>query len=266
MNQFDFKLSVTLLILTPSLASAANPPVWWTTRGIVNASSPSNLSPATIGQAKWMAYQAISELDGKIGAQTLDRLRNEVEAVAPLVFPQNPAEFENQRKVLAVGQLKAISAPFYQILSGLSPMWVESQLVDNGTRDPNDGASYYPWSTASSDDENLAIAVVGQLKSVFALRFEADIDENQLPDFWEYQFFGGLGNGGSVDLDGDGISNLAESSNGTNPLSKDSDGDGYDDNLDYFPLDPIRWLAAASGNDTTAPQITLHSPGNATPL
>lgn len=45
-------------------------------------------------------------------------------------------------------------------------------------------------------------------------------------------------NAGGGDLDGDGLSNLDELLNGTNPAKADTDGDGVNDKLDAFPLDP----------------------------
>ena len=69
------------------------------------------------------------------------------------------------------------------------------------------------------------------------------------------------------DTDGDGVSNAQEIINGTNPVLVDTDGDGIADNLDAFPLDPLRWAAPASTpGDVTAPQIILITPENATPL
>jgi hypothetical protein len=44
-----------------------------------------------------------------------------------------------------------------------------------------------------------------------------DSDSDLMPDAWEQQHFGGLGRNGSGDLDGDGMSDLTEYRNGTNP-------------------------------------------------
>jgi fibronectin type 3 domain-containing protein len=44
-----------------------------------------------------------------------------------------------------------------------------------------------------------------------------------------------------IDTDGDGITDIDEAARGTNPLSKDTDRDGYDDGDDDYPLDPLRW-------------------------
>ena len=56
----------------------------------------------------------------------------------------------------------------------------------------------------------------------------------------------------AADSDCDGVSNVDEIANGTNPNNPDTDGDGVNDYEDDYPLD------AHSSTDTTAPVITLH--------
>lgn len=46
---------------------------------------------------------------------------------------------------------------------------------------------------------------------------------------------------GGGDLDGDGVNNLNEILNHTDPTKADSDGDGASDGQDAFPLDPKEW-------------------------
>ena len=49
-----------------------------------------------------------------------------------------------------------------------------------------------------------------------------DIDRNGLLDFWEYHYFARLGVDPETDEDGDGFTQQAESSAGTDPLNRDS--------------------------------------------
>jgi hypothetical protein len=65
----------------------------------------------------------------------------------------------------------------------------------------------------------------------------------------------------ALDLDGDGVSNAQERANGTNPLSKDTDGDGVPDGSDVYPNDPKRHKRTAPGGGT--PTITLFHPADA---
>jgi hypothetical protein len=67
-----------------------------------------------------------------------------------------------------------------------------------------------------------------------------------------------------LDIDGDGISNADESLLRTSPWEADTDGDGRNDSVDIFPLDPDRWeLPEESPGDTTPPSIQLLSPREA---
>jgi hypothetical protein len=68
----------------------------------------------------------------------------------------------------------------------------------------------------------------------------------------------------ALDSDGDGISNLDEVANGTDPFDPDTDGDGVPDGQDYAPTDPTRWEAPPPHNqsDTTPPVIRVLSPPN----
>jgi hypothetical protein len=70
-----------------------------------------------------------------------------------------------------------------------------------------------------------------------------------------------------IDTDGDGLTDFAEISMGTNPLVADTDGDGVTDYYDAFPLDPTRSaIPGGEPNDTTPPVITLEQPAGSTLL
>jgi hypothetical protein len=245
---------LVLLLLSP-LAHAADPP-WWAERGVTTAAPPSNLSPATIGQAKWMVKQALAELEGKLDAAPFLALKSEVEAVIDLAAPESPAEVENQRKVLVIGQLKSLSKPFYDHLRTIDPTWLDAQMTLAGTRLPIPGTdpvehSPYPWPVPEdlTRATNFAPAALGQLKSNFALNFEdwrtpvdLDADDDGMPDAWEIA--NGLNpqlNDATADPDNDGVSNLQEYQNGTNPdmasSPTDLDGDGVPNGEDTDPND-----------------------------
>lgn len=227
----------------------ALPPNWWSAVIDSNA-TPQNRGVANIGQAKWMVSNALKALDAAspdLASSVRSDLKGvtSIETLIDLQVPEvPPAEWGEQQKTpLLLGQLKAISAPFYNRLNDASPLWLDrestiatekGQLQLNGMKDqgPDGALNYFPWSLDQADDSNLSPAVIGQLKSVFSLRFETlDLDQDGLYDAWERKHFSNLKQTASGDADGDGVSNLSEMQNGTNPTfaGADADSDGLPD-------------------------------------
>ncbi|MBT7701860.1 MAG: DUF2341 domain-containing protein, partial [Verrucomicrobia bacterium] len=78
-----------------------------------------------------------------------------------------------------------------------------------------------------------------------------DLDADGLPDDWEMEHFGNLDQSDDGDSDGDGLSNLDEYENGTDPNDSDSDGDGISDGAEVlYGRDP-----AVADNYNTVPFI-----------
>jgi hypothetical protein len=70
--------------------------------------------------------------------------------------------------------------------------------------------------------------------------FSNDTDADSLPDDWERRYFGGLSRDGKRDSDSDGLTDLQESQNGTNPISLDTDGDQMPDGWEVrYGLNPL---------------------------
>jgi len=71
----------------------------------------------------------------------------------------------------------------------------------------------------------------------------SDSDSDGIPNVWERAQ--GLDPFNKIDAendpDNDGLSNLAEYKFNTKPQDPDTDGDGYNDKLDKYPLDPLKW-------------------------
>lgn len=112
---------------------------WWIKRGAIDtALTPQNLSPVALGQVKNIAFQGLEEV------------REQYPTVAPLIetdlaliFNLNGGSNPDNLALANLGQLKAVSHPFFSHLNLLKP-WSVDQLSSN-----ND------------------LAVLGQLKHLF---------------------------------------------------------------------------------------------------
>lgn len=251
-------LSALVALTNPALAAD---PAWWASRGVMNASPASNLSPATIGQAKHVVSMALAELQPRLAAADYTSLQSDVAAIVDLTLPANQTDFDKQKQVLLVGQLKAMAQPFWDKLRTLDAPWVNNQiyLTNNRVIEPGSNPlsySPYPWSVSTSDDSNYSPATLGQLKAVFSFQLETwgagEPADPPLPT-------------GPVDTDGDGLSDVTELAMGTSPTISDTDGDGHSDASDVYPLDPSRWTAMVNTpGDLTPPFIVIESPATAT--
>jgi len=75
----------------------------------------------------------------------------------------------------------------------------------------------------------------------------------------------GIGNNADPDDDNDGLTDIEEDINGTDPLKADTDGDGVNDKEDNYPLDSNRWEIArdifepSDTEDVDVPEVTSGS-------
>jgi hypothetical protein len=203
----DKRNGVSAIRLTVSLAIAAvlplllygSTPAWWSERGVLTQNATADdYAPVNQGQLKNIASAAVAEMDAKLpgGAGTILH-----ELIASWSTPATPA---NDFAPINVGQLKNVTKPFYD------------RLIAAGL------ASQYPWSGASNQPNDFAVANIGQVKNLFGFELPAidplyDGDHNGLPDQWERQYFAHTGIDPNADLDGDGISNLQEYRNHSDP-------------------------------------------------
>lgn len=249
------------------VVALAAPPLWWSVGNppvIDTNAAENNIAPANIGQAKYMVRSALDALEDilpSVATQIEQDLTipqpNPAGGTFPAILdftvpdPKDDTWIQKQKNPLLIGQLKAIADPFYTRLNEAAPAWLATERTTNGTSHPN---SIFPWTTDTTDDVNKGVANIGQLKSVFSLRFETltpdfiDEDYDGIDDNWE------LANGldpsnrddGYDDPDGDGIENRLEfvlgfdpnndATNGTPDIEQDRDSDGISD-----------WTELASG-------------------
>jgi hypothetical protein len=235
------RLSAALVVVVAGVWASAAPPDWWSNGNppvIDPNAAVENRGVANIGQAKNMAKEALTALRA-VQPDTANAIEQElVGSGKPLASWDAPSTEEQrlqQYQPLLIGQLKAISAPFYAKLHEVAPEWLEQQLAENQTKDASNSQNYFPWTSDASDDANKSPATIGQLKAVFSLRFEnlivLDSDGDALPDEWEIRY--GLDPLNSTDaaghLDDDDLSNLQEYEFGSNPTLGDTDNDGASD-------------------------------------
>lgn len=254
------------IFLLMVLAAIAAPPLWWSEGNppvIDPAAAQNNHGPANIGQARHIAKSALEAL-----RPVLPDVTAQIEAdLAPIVVltvpdPKTPEWIAKQKAPLLIGQLKAIADPFYTRLHAAAPAWLEAERIANSTNNPN---SIFPWTTETTDDQNKAIANIGQLKSVFSLRFDQlDADQDGLVDEWEILYFLNLRFDADADPDNDGLSNLQEMTMGSDPkaVGEDSDQDGMPDdwelaNAGAFAIYPPVIKAEILSDDTASSPLIL---------
>jgi hypothetical protein len=121
----------------------------------------------------------------------------------------------------------------------------------NGQHDAFESSGFVrPTAFYLHDYHPKAITVPDSVSGQRLVIRDTDIDNDGLPDAWEYQFMGDLVTAGpGTDFDGDGLSDLREYEVGlldTDPTDEDTDGDGltdyqevnWDGSLAYNPYDP----------------------------
>jgi len=187
---------VLSIVILPFLLAYAVVPSWWSSRGVlVENISADDYAPVNQGQLKNIARAAAAEMDDKLPGGAGD-------SVHALVGNWLAGDSQaNDFAPVNVGQLKKAAAPFYDRLS-------EAGLPGS-----------YPWADSVMLPDDFAVAN-GQLKGLFSFELPDalyDGDHNGLPDAWEQQYFGTTGVDPNGDADGDGIVNLQEYLQGTDP-------------------------------------------------
>lgn len=176
-------------------------PTWWTEGPdpVLSSGPPDNHAVANLGQAKWMAKSALEALRVVVPDLADDIEADLVGSGNPIPSWAAPTPGSDLAKAqfapLLIGQLKAISAPFYEHLHGFAPDWLDGQLAANETFHCG---SCFPWTTTTADDANYGVVNLGQLKAVFSLDFIGDHepgpddpplwrggDHDGIPDLWE---------------------------------------------------------------------------------
>jgi len=209
-------IAVAGILLTDTVFAQA--PQWWIDRGIINSNAIQNdYAPVNQGQVKNMAVQAMEEFNA---ALTFGAGNNINQLVGGFTTNLNYAPAN-------IGQLKAVAAPFYDLLNTLGVTNARPAGMLSGP---------YPWSSATNSANDYALANIGQLKYLFSFDtavLSSDADEDGLPDWWEHLYFGtATGSVANEDTESDGLSNLGEYQTGHNPFNGDTDTNGVPDAIE----------------------------------
>lgn len=119
----------------------------------------------------------------------------------------------------------------------------DQQEIKNGT-DPNNPDSDY-------DGENDAVDPAPTNPNVTS---GPDTDHDGISDKVD------------PDIDNDGLTNEQEAVLGTNSLKADTDGDGYGDGVDVYPLDPTRWKKEIVAKAVLGEKIAKTDSDSANPI
>lgn len=213
-------------LLAVSGQAATNYPAWWLSRGVVdtNAAATNDYAAVTAGQVKWLATNAYDELKATLPGGAGTTLTAMVRGFTPT----------NNYLGVNAGQVKHLAAAFYD------------RLIAAGY------TNAYPWTAATTDDADWAVANIGQVKNMLAFDVSSDRDEDSLPDWWENRYFGATNaQTATGDYDVDMLTNSNEYWRGTSPTNADSDGDGSLDGAEVAvgtdPLSASSYPASIAG-------------------
>ncbi|OGV68293.1 MAG: hypothetical protein A2498_10885 [Lentisphaerae bacterium RIFOXYC12_FULL_60_16] len=195
-------------------------PAWWAARHVTTTVAPADYAAATAGQLKWMATAAAEELQSNLPGGAGSNVWGLVAGFS----------VSGNTEPVNLGQLKRVAEAFYE------------RLIAEGV------VTGVPWTPATDDDADFAMANIGQLKRVFDFDLTADADADGLADWWEWivirtgatNGFSGLADvNPDDDFDGDGFANAYEYEHGMSPIVPDTHG-GSDDDIDGDGL-PDDW-------------------------
>ncbi|MEN9469542.1 MAG: hypothetical protein RL630_1275 [Verrucomicrobiota bacterium] len=137
----------------------------------------------------------------------------------------------------------------------------------NGLRDANGDGVHDGWAfllnynAATADSDGDGLRDLDEIRIGSDPYRSADSNGDGISD--RVAWLSGV-NAFQMDHDGDGVSNSEEVIRGTDPFRADSDGDGVNDLLDAFPIDPARnSMGAANPNDKLPPNIVVVRPPDA---
>jgi len=139
--------------------------------------------------------------------------------------------------------------------TGLTYQWYENNAPINGATGSTllitnaQSGNFTNHSTGANSYDVVVTNTAGSITSN-TVALDLDTDNTGMPDWWQIQYFGSIGISPGEDADGDGVANLQEYLDGTNP----TDATSHD------------YTLAVSGPVTVQPSLTRFPPGTTVTL
>ncbi len=146
----------------------------------------------------------------------------------------------NAGEVLYVGTTRYIRWSTVKIMDVTILYWSEAggryEIVSPSLDAADESWMYYLWTVPDDPSANCTIHISDYERlyaptesGPFTIRAVVDGDGDGMDDSWESSHFGDLSHGGGADDDGDGLTDLQEFQNSSDPALPDTDGDGMPD-------------------------------------
>lgn len=173
------KSLIYLFLVTGAELTLFADPAWWSVDDykLVDSNQTSNDSALVLqGQTKQAYYAAKEYFNdefiqfGGAGVAVEDLFTSSI-------FTNTSNDFAPTLN----GQLKYMASPFYLRLNELGIPLSMVGLSDLTTE-------VFPWSETTTDDVDMAPALIGQVKYVFSFDLSLSQDGDSIPDWWEYKF------------------------------------------------------------------------------
>lgn len=160
----------------------------------------------------------ITDCEGVIALILKEIIVRNVEPIANFTYlPQNPTTLDTIYFTDLSQDLDGTIISFYWDFGDGYAF-----TLQNPEHTYSEEGNYYINLTVWDDDE------VSNMKTI-SITIILDTDKDGIPDATD------------TDDDNDGLTDIEEVEIGTDPLKSDTDWDGYNDNVDAYPLDPSKW-------------------------
>ncbi len=184
-----------------TMLSGAAEPSWWEDLDteIIHLQAEENSEfPVTLGQLKYTAIQAKKHLDKYLPGGAGEELEQRVKSFEPRTGQEYTEQeiqtfLKQDEQQVNRGRLTLVAKPFYD------------RMMEEGFPEEKN-----PVDQTLAMEKNQMPATIADLKRFFGFSLDKDEDNNGLVDWWEEGYFKGTGQSPDEDADGDGLTNLEE--------------------------------------------------------